>query len=415
MQDKNNYSFPDKSISDVMLEAYVMLRILRSQDKTPYDYQFMETNQQFEALTNLSRVEVVGRTIKEVFNKFPELWQNLHNALLKERNVVRFEFILEVNNRYFRVSATYPSDEIIILLFIEITTQKKAEETLAVHEILFDNAHDIILYVNLDDEIVDSNQRALEKYGYTKQEILDKKITDIRHSSTSLDYDEQMYHANYDGIIFESLHVRKDGTTLPVEVSAKSTIVGKEPLRIHIIRDITERKEQEKQIVWLARHDSLTGVPNRNSFIMQLEQEIRRSSRNKTKFAVMLFDIDKFKYINDQYGHEAGDKVLCHVARKVQGVIRSTDYISRLGGDEFVGLLTDIKKKEDMIFLAEKIQKAANEPLIYNASTLEVKISIGMSFFPDDATDADELLFYADKAMYEIKNKGGGSYSFYSR
>lgn len=288
------------------------------------------------------------------------------------------------------------------------------EEILAIHKILFDNAQDIILYVNMKHEVVDSNQRALERYGYSKSEILSKKITDIRHSSTSPEFIEQMRQADAGGVVFESLHVCKDGSTFPVEVSAKSTLAGKEPLRIHIIRDITKRREQEEKIAWLANYDSLTGIPNRNSFITQMEEEIQRSLRNNAQFAVMLFDIDKFKFINDHYGHEAGDVVLRHVAKKVQGVIRSTDYIGRLGGDEFVGLLTNIKSRDDIIALAEKIQLAVREPASYNDTQLKIKISIGISLFPEDATDKDQLLFYADKAMYDVKNNGGGSYSFYS-
>lgn len=414
MQNNTKLIFSDNVISDFMLEAYVMLKVIKDENNFPCNYQFLEVNPQFEKLTNLSRQEVVGKTTKEVLFKSPQFWQDLHNALMKEKNIVRFEFFIEAFERYFRVSATYLSEETILLLFIEITTQKKAEETLAIHEILFDNAHDIILYVNMQDEIVDSNQLALEKYGYTKEEILTKSMSDIRHLSTSLDYDEQMHKANNYGVIFESLHVRKDGTTMPVEVSAKATCVGKEPLRIHIIRDITARKEQEAQIVWLAKYDSLTGIPNRNSFIVQLEEEIRRSQRNNNKFAIMLFDIDNFKNINDHHGHEAGDLVLRHIAKQIQGVIRNTDYISRLGGDEFVGILTDIKTNQDMIVLAEKIQKAARKPVVYKNTPLKVTISIGISLFPDDAKIADELLFFADKAMYDVKRNGGGTYSFYT-
>lgn len=292
--------------------------------------------------------------------------------------------------------------------------EKIAEAMLEIHKILFDNAQDIILYVNMKNDIVDSNQRALERYDYTKTEILTKKITDIRHPSTYPEFMEQMRQADTGGIVFESLHICKNGSTFPVEVSAKSTFAGIEPLRIHIIRDITKRKEQEEKIVWLANNDSLTGIPNRNSFITHLENEIERSLRTNTQFAVMLFDVDKFKHINDDYGHEAGDLILCHVAKKVKEVIRSTDFLARLGGDEFVGLLTNVYNRDDIASLAMKIQEAASEPIYYKDVQLSVKISIGISLFPEDATNKDELLFYADKAMYGVKNNGGGDYAFYN-
>lgn len=403
-----------ENMYDAMMEGYVMLAVLRDEKNHPYDYKLLEVNRRFEALTGLPRCQAIGKTLKQAFNISDGNWADIHKSLQKEEGVTQFEYPIEIHNRYFQVSAFHPSNEIVIALFLEITVQKKAEEALTIHKILFENAHDIILYVNPEGQIVDSNRRAQEKYGYTKPQLLSKKIQDIRHPSMHADYKQQMQQAETEGIVFEGLHVRSDGTSFPVEVSARGVNTEQGPLRIHIIRDIEKRKEQEAKIAWLARYDALTGIQNRGSFIMQLEQEIQRSARNGSEFALMLFDIDRFKHINDHYGHEAGDVVLRHVATKVQKVLRAADQIGRLGGDEFVVLQTDVKELDGVIQLVKRIHTTAAEAVVYHGTPLRVSISVGISLFPRDAKDTDSLLLCADKAMYGAKNGGGGGYSFFT-
>jgi diguanylate cyclase (GGDEF)-like protein len=224
-----------------------------------------------------------------------------------------------------------------------------------------------------------------------------------------------MYQADTAGTVFEAIHFRRDGSSFPVEVSVKSTYTEQGHFRIHIIRDITKRKENEEKIAWLANHDSLTGIPNRTNFISKLAQEISRTKRTGGKFAVMLFDIDKFKDVNDQFGHEAGDIMLCHVATKTQQTVRTIDHIGRFGGDEFVVLQTEVKSYEDVKSLVRRIQEAVSLPVTYKGVKISVGVSIGICLFPDHAQDINNLLHYADQAMYRAKNEKRGSFIFYSR
>jgi PAS domain S-box-containing protein len=188
------------------------------------------------------------------------------------------------------------------------------------HEILFEHAQDIILYIKLEGQIVNANKRACEQYGYTKEELLLMKIQDLRHPSTVSEYEYQMQMADEEGITFDCIHMRKDGSNFPVEVSAKSISTENGRFRIHIIRDITMRKKNQEKIIWLAKYDSLTEIPNRANFMLRLDEEILRSMRSKIPFAVIMFDVDKFKQYNDHYGHETGDFALKHVALTVQSV-----------------------------------------------------------------------------------------------
>jgi len=413
MLKKTNRTCSCENVYDAMLEGYAMFAILRDENQEPYDYEFLEVNRQLEQIAGLRRSEMIGQPLKQVLKDSAEIWLGIYDSLRKVESTGAVEFFFKLDDRHFQARAFRPSDEIIVVVLLEITTQKRAEEALRIHKILFEGAQDIILYMNLNGQVIDSNQRACEAYGYTKEQLLSTKIQDLRHSSTLTDYDDQMRQAEFEGVIFESVHVRSDGSSFPVEVSSRVAYTEKGPLRIHIIRDITQRKTQEAKIAWLARYDALTGIQNRASLMLLLEQEIARSTRNKTQFAVMLFDIDKFKYINDHYGHEAGDVVLRHVAAKVHKAIRATDQVGRLGGDEFVVLQADVKALDDVIQLAKRIYVAAAEPVIYNEIPLHVSISIGISLFPADAGDTDSLFRCADEAMYTVKKKGGGNYAFF--
>lgn len=268
MPEKINTPLCCKNMYAPMLEGYVMFAIIRDEHQQTCDYQFLEVNRQFENISGVQREEVIGRTLKQMRNHSPEVWMDICDNLNKVQGNGSFEYFLKKDDRYFQVSAFCPSDDIVITVFLEITAQKRAEEALRIHKILFEGAQDIILYTNLDGQVMDSNQRACEAYGYTKEQLLSRRIQEIRHPSTLDEYEGQMRQAEMGGVLFECIHVRYDGSTFPVEVSSRVAYTEKGPLRIHIIRDITLRKVQEAKIAWLANYDTLTGIRNRASLMM---------------------------------------------------------------------------------------------------------------------------------------------------
>ncbi|MCD1260474.1 EAL domain-containing protein [Paenibacillus athensensis] len=189
---------------------------------------------------------------------------------------------------------------------------------------------------------------------------------------------------------------------------------GKPIRMIGSVTDITAKKEDEQKITQLAYHDALTGLPNRLLFHKRLDLCMSQSNRYKFKLAVLLIDLDRFKNINDTLGHQAGDKLLQHVAQKLNISVRECDTIARLGGDEFIILLTHLHDLREMSKITERILTNLNAPFLLEDQEIRISGSIGVSLYPDHATNADSLIKYADIAMYTAKENGRGQVEIYT-
>jgi diguanylate cyclase (GGDEF)-like protein len=163
----------------------------------------------------------------------------------------------------------------------------------------------------------------------------------------------------------------------------------------------------------MAHFDSLTGLPNRALLFDRLGHAINQSRRYNHELAVLFIDLDRFKYINDTMGHEAGDIVLKTVASRIRECLRESDTVARLGGDEFIALVTNLEQAVDAATVANKIVESVSQPIMIGANGATVSPSIGIALFPNDAEDADELIRLADAAMYQSKQTGGQGYQFY--
>jgi diguanylate cyclase (GGDEF)-like protein/PAS domain S-box-containing protein len=184
---------------------------------------------------------------------------------------------------------------------------------------------------------------------------------------------------------------------------------------IGISQDITERKQREEMVRFLAYHDSLTGLPNRRLLDDRLKQALYQAQRRDASIAVMLVDLDDFKHVNDSAGHRSGDAVLREVAMRLGGCVRKADTLARHGGDEFVIVLPDVRGEPDCRIVAEKVLRALAAEFRIDGSGFKLGASIGISVFPGDAGDPDSLLRNADAAMYRAKQLGRNQYRFYGR
>lgn len=180
-----------------------------------------------------------------------------------------------------------------------------------------------------------------------------------------------------------------------------------------IARDITERKRAEEQISYQANHDILTDLPNRMLFRDRLDLALIQAKRNKTELAVMFVDLDRFKLVNDSYGHGKGDELLQKVASRLKENLRRGDTLARLGGDEFTLLLPDLRDRQDAAVIAEKFVECLQHPFLLGEHEVHASASIGIAIYPDHGETIDDLIRHADIAMYQVKIIGKNGHSFY--
>ena len=277
------------------------------------------------------------------------------------------------------------------------------------YKLLYESTRDIILFVASDGKILDANTAATRAYGYTREELCNMSVFNLRtQESPGLVY-SQMNTADTESIVFEAIHRKKNGELMPVEVSSTGVSFGDTRLLMSIVRDISERKKYIDKIEKYAFYDELTGIPNRKSLRTKLCQSL---CEKDIRFALILIDIDHFKEVNDTWGHHIGDELLIWTTRKITGAILKRGTLFRLGGDEFVILTEPIQDRNDLCRIATDIQAVLHEPFRRSEISRMVTLSMGISIFPDDGSNDSDLLKKADAAMYKIKETGKNNFGF---
>ena len=263
---------------------------------------------------------------------------------------------------------------------------------------------------------VEVNRGARRNLGYAPNEI--KRLTPLAIShelepETYLSYLASLRGGERDHITYRCKHVRADGSHYPVEVRLNFSREEEPPMFMAIAVDITERQAQEDQLRYLAHHDPLTGLPNRATLLDRLRQALLNASRSSRVVGVFFVDLDRFKQINDSYGHEVGDVVLELASKRLAGMLRETDTVARLGGDEFVVVAQALRGLDDAEGLARKILQVFEPRFEIPEHELRITPSVGVALYPLDESDAEGLLRHADAAMYQAKQSGPGQYRVY--
>lgn len=212
---------------------------------------------------------------------------------------------------------------------------------------------------------------------------------------------------------YEATLVRSDGTKFAAEIMGRNVVSNGKALRMTAFRDISDRKQAEARIQFLAHHDTLTHLPNRALLMDRLQVILAGARRQNLMVGVLFIDLDNFKTINDSLGHHAGDALLKRVATRLQTCLRGADMVGRLGGDEFLVVVTDVAAPEDIATVAEKIAESISEPFSLEEQVLSVSGSIGISVFPKDGETPDTLIRSADAAMYLAKDRGRSNFQFF--
>lgn len=217
------------------------------------------------------------------------------------------------------------------------------------------------------------------------------------------------------GLSAGAVLVKRDGSRVDIEDSVAPIIDYRGNLTgaVVVFHDVSAERAMKVKMTYLAEHDYLTQLPNRVLFQDRLEQAVRAARRCRQRLAVMFIDLDNFKHINDSLGHAIGDQLLVSVAKTLTRSVRASDTVSRQGGDEFVVLLPTLQVDEDVEVIARKILLGITEGHQLNERTLYISASIGISFYPSDATNVEDLIKHADTALYEAKTKGRNRYQFF--
>lgn len=265
---------------------------------------------------------------------------------------------------------------------------------------------DTVFVVDSDNRIVFVSDACEALLGYRADELTGTLITDYMHpddlaiSQASIRRVMKGQHH----LDFRNRYIRKDGNIVHILWSARWS--EEEGVRIGVARDVTALREAEAELRFLAHHDPLTKLVNRALFYDRLDSGLREARRHRSNLALLFLDVNDFKGINDVHGHAAGDRVLCTIARRLEGCVRETDTVARIGGDEFTLLLTNIESADAVLGKVEQILTLMSEPL--GADFGEIKMpscSIGIACYPADGEDADTLLSHADSDMYRIKRR----------
>ena len=257
--------------------------------------------------------------------------------------------------------------------------------------------------------MTNANPAANKQFGYSGEGLVGVPVDRLQPLRSANTEAQRVNAGQKEGVLTsEGVYERKDGSRFTAlrSVSELPNEMGHETHYLETLVDISELKEAQENLRRLAHYDTLTNLPNRSLFFDLVDQGMALARREKSQLAILFLDLDRFKPINDTWGHAVGDLVLQEVAQRIAACLRESDTVGRVGGDEFLVLLLNLNSVEDAIRVGEKIREALNQPFMVEGKTLGISSCIGIALYPDHGSTAAELTEHADTAMYQAKDAG---------
>lgn len=300
----------------------------------------------------------------------------------------------------------------------DISQRKQTEEELRRNSMVFESVLEAVMICSQDNRIIAVNEAFTKITGYSRADTLGKDPKLLGSGRHDAEFYTGMWNALKQDSVWqgEIWNRKKNGEIFPCWLSITSIINSDDELDqyISVFSDISQRKEDEELIRFQANYDALTELPNRHLLMDRLGFELQRAKREQTLIALMFIDLDRFKPINDTYGHTVGDRLLWEVSKRLSAHVRETDMVARLGGDEFTIILPNIENLDEVERMAGRILHEISRPFQFDNIELFISTSIGITIYPNDATDLATLLTNADNAMYRAKDQGRNTYCFFT-
>lgn len=306
----------------------------------------------------------------------------------------------------------------MILTLLE-EQKREADERFQEYRLMFENNPHPMWIFDMDTlRFLTVNDAATQRYGYTEQEFQNMTLRDIRppEEVEALEQTISKMVENENMVVSGPwTHILRDGRRIQAEVSSHSIRFRGRNARFSLAQDVTERQQLHHRLLYQAHHDMLTGLPNRLLLLDRMEQALAMAERHGKKAAVICLDLDRFKQINDTFGHTIGDLCLKQVAERLRTRLRAADTVARSGGEEFAVVVGDLSCVADAEKIADDLLSSLRRPLLVDQYPIDLTASFGVAIYPDHGTDAAGLWRSADAAMYRVKRSGGNHYVLVSQ
>jgi diguanylate cyclase (GGDEF)-like protein/PAS domain S-box-containing protein len=297
----------------------------------------------------------------------------------------------------------------VVGLRVDITELKQRE---ASFRLLFDSNPVPMIVCALDGaQVLAVNDAALEHYGYSRAEFETRTIRSLQAFDSDPPWEGSRTSEEQAARTWK--HVKADGSLIDLAIYSRKLVYDDKPAMLLALMDITERKRAEARIAFLAQHDGLTGLPNRNLLRQQMDDILAHTRRSGEKVAVLVLGLDNFKAVNDSLGHSVGDKLLRAVAKRLRSTLREGDTLARLNSDEFAMIQSRLTRPEDGVLMARRLLEAIGEPFLLDGDSVVIGATIGIAMAPGDGDDSEMLLKNADMALSRAKTDCRGTFSFF--
>ncbi|MGE5525854.1 MAG: EAL domain-containing protein [Rhodospirillaceae bacterium] len=394
---------------------------------TDAEGRIISVNRAFTELTGYEPSDVVGRNPRMLSSGrhdhafYEAMWRSVKVSGYWQGEIWNRKKDGEVFAERQTITSVFDDDGRLthyVSMFSEITERRHAEDQLRFQAHVLGMVGEAIIATDPQQRITYWNRQAEELYGWIAQEVTGRTLPGVMSTEASRARMEALLREVRTGHAWsgELEGQRREGPPFIAHITL-SPMFGHDggfDGYIAVSRDITARKRAEERLEFLARYDTLTGLPNRNLFRDRLTDALDRASRAGRTVGLIFFDLDRFKQVNDTLGHAAGDALLTAVSGRLQEQLPDVHTVARLGGDEFTIIVDDLEQRDQLAAVARRVLDLLAQPVAMDGVDIYVTASIGLTVFPDDAQDVDGLVQAADMAMYQAKNAGRNNYEFYS-